>query len=168
MRASRRWALWLPLLLGSAWLVLGTEAPPADPAALSLPVRPARPSPASAGADAAPTRLLPRTELFAGAPDDATARPDPFSARSWQPAPAAAALSVPAPVAPALPFRFVGKQRDGDRWQVFLALGEQTLLAHEGQTLEGAWRVDRVQPPSMQLTYLPLGLAQSLPIGEPE
>ena len=38
-------------------------------------------------------------------------------------------------------------------------------MASEGATLEGAWRVDRIAPPIMTLTYLPLNQVQQLNIG---
>jgi hypothetical protein len=49
---------------------------------------------------------------------------------------------------------------------VYLARGEQTFIVREGSALDGLYRVDRIAPPSLALTYLPLGQSQTLPIGE--
>jgi hypothetical protein len=92
---------------------------------------------------------------------------DLFSARSWNPPPPAPPAQEPAaPVAPPLPYAFLGKKLEAGSWEIYLSKGEQTVIVREGEIVDGAWRVDKIAPPSMALTYLPLGQVQTLPIGE--
>ena len=169
MNARRRWLVWLPLLAVAGWLAAFGNTSPAAPE-VSLPTRPAaRATDAVRGEPAAESlvALVPRSTLVPDAGAEPPAR-DPFSARSWRPAaPAQGALAAPAaPTAPAPPYAFVGKKQEAGAWEVFLARGEQNFLAREGQVLEGQWRVDQVQPPTLTLTYLPLDARQTLAIGE--
>lgn len=72
---------------------------------------------------------------------------------------------APPPSVPNLPFSVIGKQRQGQRWEVFLAKADQTLVAHEGDLLASVYQVVSIKPPSMQLLYLPLQQTQTLMIG---
>lgn len=180
---NRRWLLWLPLLLVSGWLASYGDNSPAGDAAVSLPVQPraaAAPAQPTAGAEfnrprtaaAEPTlALVPRDQLFGRVDDTPGAQHrvtrDLFSTRSWNPpAPAPAPQPAPAPVAPPVPYTFLGKKLEGDAWEVFLAKGNQTFVARANQVIESDWRVDRIAPPTLTLTYLPLGLPQSVAIGD--
>lgn len=106
----------------------------------------------------------------------AAAITDLFAATSWQPAlrPAAAPLPAarpeavaPAPAAaPPLPFRFLGRYGDADSHIVMLVKGEQLYLVSVGDTIDDAYRVDRVSGTMVELTYLPLKLKQSLSTGD--
>jgi hypothetical protein len=97
---------------------------------------------------------------------------DPFAPRSWQamaqedarrnaPPPA----PPPPPQAPPLPFTYFGKAVEDGRVTAFLARGENTYVAREGITLDGAYRVDRVDERVIVFTYLPLGMRQELSLG---
>jgi hypothetical protein len=127
------------------------------------------PWPGAARADAAlalvrPERLSAATQ---GASTPAGPARDLFAARSWTPPPAPSADTPPAPpTAPPLPFRFLGKKLEGESWEIYLARGEQTFIARTGQVIENEWRVDSIAPPILNLTYLPLGLHQTFPIGD--
>ena len=181
--SRRRWWLWLPLLGLAAWLALfGDRSPDGNAAAVSLPARTAAtPEPAArplhSGARTSQgtepesiDTLVRRDQWVAAAPADAASAParrDLFSTRNWNPPPPAPApVAEAAPVAPALPFAFLGKKLEGGIWEVYLSRGEQTFIVREGQTLEGVYRVDKIAPPSLALTYLPLGQPQTLPIGD--
>jgi len=182
--ANKRWALWLPLLAVGGWLALFGDKSPAGDAAVSLPAKPqARPSmaqpmaasqieqPRAAVAEPA-FALVPRDQLFAKVSDAVGAgKPaarDLFSTRNWNPPPPPPPPEQPAPppVAPPLPYTFLGKKLEGDAWEVFLARGEQTFVARASQVLENDWRVDKIAPPTLTLTYLPLDLPQTLSIGD--
>ena len=184
MRSTRRWWLWLPLLGIAAWLTLSSDRPAAgNAAALSVPVpRPATASPAEpaarrgaplakAGSAAEPIEaLVNRSELVplarSATTSDLGAAQDLFSPRSWTPPPAAKPVVIATPVAPPLPFVYLGKKIEGNVWEVYLSRAEQTFIARVGQTLDGSYRVDSIAPPSLVLTYLPLDQSQTLPIGD--
>lgn len=70
-----------------------------------------------------------------------------------------------ASAAPPLPFTVIGKQRNGQSWQVFLARPDQTFVVHEGDMLTNTYQVVTIAPPAMQLRYLPLNQIQTLMIG---
>jgi hypothetical protein len=133
---------------------------PASPAAPSAAARP----PDSALALPDRSRAVPRpggnamAELRWVAP-----APAPSAARAVVQAPPAA---PEVPVAPPLPFSFVGlMERGGPRTQAFLAKGNTLLVVAAGDLIEGdTYRVDALSPQNIQLTYLPLNTAQTLNI----
>jgi hypothetical protein len=144
-------------------LVLAAAAPAALPA-------PAEPKAASASP---PAPAIAAPAAAAGA--------NPFGPISWQPPapaqpPAAAPSAAPAsvqvpaaagpPIAPPLPFRFLGRYGDGQVQSVMLAKGERLYLARPGDTIDGAYRIDAVTAQSVELTYLPMQLKQSLGTGD--
>lgn len=89
--------------------------------------------------------------------------------RSAPPKPLARPPAPPAPAqAPALPFTYLGKRFDGSRWEVFLGHGSDTLILHEGETIDGMYRVDSVLPSQVSLVYLPLNEIQTLVFGTKE
>jgi hypothetical protein len=130
------------------------SAPPPARAATPL----ARPA-----AAVAILRLQPRAELV-GAGADSPA--DVFASRNWTPPPPPPAPPrPPAPSAPPLPFTYIGKAAANGQWEVFLARGSDTLIVRDKMTIDGAWRVDSIAPPSITFTYLPLNQVQQLNIG---
>jgi hypothetical protein len=89
------------------------------------------------------------------------------------PAPSAARALVRAappapevPLAPPLPFSFVGlMEQGGPKPQAFLAKGNTLLVVAAGDVIEeDTYRVDALSPQHIQLTYLPLNTAQTLNI----
>lgn len=75
-------------------------------------------------------------------------------------------VAPPAPTAPPLPFVYMGKiLNDGNR-AVFLTRNDKPYIARAGDVLDGTYRVDAIQPPTLELTYLPLSQKQTLDIGE--
>lgn len=89
-----------------------------------------------------------------------------FSVHSWAPpaAPPPPVVELPEQ-APPLPFTFIGKQYDGERWKVFLQQGSQVLVVSEGEKIGENYHVRQVTPPMMSLDYLPLHIGQQLFIG---
>jgi hypothetical protein len=71
----------------------------------------------------------------------------------------------PLPNTPQMPFTYIGKQQSAGHWEVYLARGDETLIAHEQMVIDGDYRVDSIAPPNMTLVYLPLKLVQTLDIG---
>ncbi len=91
-----------------------------------------------------------------------------FASQSWVPPPPplkVIALPPPAPVAPPLPFSFLGKKNEDGQWEVYLARGEQTFIVRLQSVIENNYRVDAIKPPMLTLTYLPLNQVQTLTIG---
>lgn len=182
-----RWWMWCALLAFAAWLAVFGDKTPADGAvALSLPLRTverpvaaapsARPATAAAEPDEALYALVPRARPAAGvAPSRAVGQSrtgagrDLFASTSWSPPPPKP-TPAPAPVvaaqAPRLPFTFVGKKQENGSWEVYLARDDKTFITREGTTLEGVYRVDKIAPPVLTLTYLPLAQVQNLAIGD--
>lgn len=100
---------------------------------------------------------------------------DLFAATSWAPPPVAppAAPSrvaparmtrqmAPAPVAPPLPFVYVGLYHDGKAEIAMLLKGEQLNLVRTGDTIDGLYRIDRIARDTVDLVYLPLQIHQAL------
>lgn len=134
----------------------------AAPATSAAPraARPAAPKQANA---VTILRLQPRDTLFVN-------EAEPFGVRNWTPPPpppppAPPAPPAPPPSAPALPFTYIGKALANGQWEVFLARGSETLVVRNQMTIDGAWRVDSIAPPSITFTYLPMNKVQQLNIG---
>jgi len=130
---------------------------------------------AGAGSDVAIGRLVPRAQLV-GAAGDATfgAGEGVFLGQNWNPPPqqqptaaerAAANVPAPPPMAPPVPFNYFGKAVQDGAWEVYLARGDKTYIARNHSVIEGAWRVDRIAPPLLTVTYLPLNQVQQINIG---
>ena len=69
-------------------------------------------------------------------------------------------------VAPALPFTVLGKKLEAGQWEVYLAKGDQTLIVRQGDVIDGLYRVEKVEPPTLNLVYLPLGQSQNMEMGD--
>jgi len=91
---------------------------------------------------------------------------DAFAVHSWYVAPPprpAVKVAPPKPVAPPLPFRFVGSYvEQGGAPVYFLVQGERVYDVRVGDTLEGKYSVDGRQGDRLLLTYLPLKEQQAL------
>lgn len=135
-----------------ASVVAGRERP-----TLELP-RPSRSAAPAAGEALNLDKLSLRTE--AGAEKSGV---DPFAPRSFSPLVPADAAKPHKPVAPLLPFRYLGKMIEDGRLNVFLARGEESLSVRAGQRI-GEYRVDKVSDSEIVFTYLPLKTKQSLPL----
>lgn len=135
------------------------------PAAPPVPVAASAQGPAPGAREPAILRLQPRDELVgdAGKADGEAL----FASQDWTPPPPPPPEPgpPPPPVAPRLPYTFIGKSLEEGKWEVYLASGERTHIAVEGGVIDGAWRVERIAPPLLTLTYLPLNQVQQLNIG---
>jgi hypothetical protein len=79
---------------------------------------------------------------------------------------ATARAPAPAPVAPPMPFTYMGKLHSGPDTNVFLTQGDRSLIVHEGDTIDSIYRVEHVTDNDITLVYLPLGERQTIVIGE--
>jgi cohesin domain-containing protein len=156
MRKPPRIAVFLVILAAvGAWVAL--DQGPQGPA--SGPVREGeRTTPGGASAEF-------RAALPERAPLQHVGK-DPFSSQSWTPAatPRARLTATPAaaPVAPPLPYRYVGELVLPSGTQVFLARGDDTFRVSEGDTLDGEYRVQSVKPGEMVFVHLATGQQQTM------
>ena len=68
------------------------------------------------------------------------------------------------PVAPALPFTFVGMVETGTgKPQAFLSKGDALLIVSAGDVLENnTYRVDSLTPTQVVFTYVPMNIQQTI------
>lgn len=95
-----------------------------------------------------------------------------FATKSWYvqppPPPPPKPVPPPKPTAPPLPFAFVGRyENPGAPAIILLLLGDRLYTVTEGDSIDGIYRVDRVEKGRVELTYLPLKQKQVLQTGEP-
>jgi hypothetical protein len=132
---------------------------------------------------AAPRRARPAPAVAMPTPDVAKddADADPFAPRGWDavpapiavtPAPVAAPVIAvpdappPAPVAPALPFTFMGRLSDGATAMVYISRGEESWTVKGGETLDGNYKVASVTPQQIVFEHVPTGTQQTLSLPE--
>lgn len=123
-----------------------------------------------AAAEAPPLGRAERAKAIPGS------KGNPFAHLSWlppPPSPAPAPVRAPtqapvamAPVAPPMPFTFVGMlERDAAKPSAFLAKGEALLIVSAGDVLDnGAYRIDSLSDTEIVMTFLPLNTQQSLTV----
>jgi hypothetical protein len=171
----RHLAMGAALLAAAGLVFFGDNAPdtgvaePVERAARAPAVAaPVAASTVKAGAEPVILRLLPRDELMG---DDSKDGRMLFGSQNWNPpAPPPPVQAVntappPPPMAPPLPFKLIGKSVGSGVYEVYLARGEQVYLVREKTTIDGTYRVDKIAPPMLTLTYLPLNQVQQLNIG---
>ena len=99
---------------------------------------------------------------------------DLFASKQWKPAtvlatvteqPVVAAPVEVLPVAPALPFQFVGRLDDRDDQRVFLQAGEKLYVVRRGDVIDDTYRIDQISATELSLVYLPMHLSQTLSVG---
>lgn len=181
VQSNKKWWVLLPVLLLAAWLaVFGDKTPVQAPLPTVGSVQKpspldVKPSPDGQRANASSSEqssmtlieLVPRKQLIQGTATNGKTPRDLFTDRSWTPlARPAAAVAPPPPMAPPVPFAYLGKRLEGEKWQVFLGRADQTFVVSVGSTIDNLYRVDSISPPNLSLTYLPLGQSQSVSIGE--
>lgn len=143
----------------------GAASPP--PAAVS--------TPRTAGKDAAPgdsiiLPLVPRAQLVGEAGDATFASGEGvFMGQNWNPPPPPppppSNTPPPPPMAPPMPFTYIGKALADGAWEVFLARGDKTYSVRVQTVIDGTYRVEKIMPPLMSVTYLPLNQQQQINIG---
>jgi hypothetical protein len=171
--------VWLLLLALGVTVGLSLMAPDeADSGVAEAVVRPAsksgvlsRGSDQRAVADVSLPALKTRQALDPGvdaawAAELAEKEPPIFHAQSWNPPPPKVEVKLELPKAPPWPYVYLGKQNAQGEWWVYLTLGEETRAVKKDQVLDGKYRIDRIEPPHLQVTYLPLKEVQTVNIGE--
>lgn len=181
---ARRWTVWVALLLGAAWLaVFGDRTPSTNEVVRAVqPLVPPTTASSSSSPETKQTGMggeravlnapVAREWLYPDRVRERAGRPI-FVAGSWTPPPPPPpppprplpAPPPPPPTAPPLPLTFIGKKFEKGQWEVFVSHGERIHVLKATDVIDGLYRVDAVQPPRMDLTYLPLNQAQQLDIG---
>jgi hypothetical protein len=93
-----------------------------------------------------------------------------FNATSWYepppPPPPPPPAPPPVPTAPPLPFAYLGRYEEAPTRLVILVKGERIYTVAAGDVIEDTYRIERVTPGMVELTYLPLNIKQTLGTGE--
>ena len=96
----------------------------------------------------------------------AMATPAPGKRNRPSAAPRIAAAAAPPPVAPPLPFTYMGQLTSGPEAKVFLTLGDRNLVLREGDTVDSIYRIEKIAESAITLVYLPLDERQTIATGE--
>lgn len=162
---KQRWVL-LVIMLGltlsaAAWV--SQEDAAAEPVSVARPVPTQNVVPPARDKTEAVTDLKPN-KLQREVKAEVAA--DLFEAKSWYvPPPPPKLLPPPPPSAPPLPFVYMGKLIEDGLLTVFLTRQERNYVVKAGDTLDGVYKVEEVNPRMMTLVYLPLNIKQTLMIG---
>jgi hypothetical protein len=96
-----------------------------------------------------------------------------FHTQSWYVAPPppppapVVVVAPPPPTAPPNPFTVMGSYaRPGDATVYFLTRGDRVFDVHIGDTIDNTYSVDSAANGVLTLTYKPLNIQQTLPIGD--
>ena len=100
---------------------------------------------------------------------------DLFKSKSWFVPPPPPKLAPPTPTkpepppvptAPPLPYAYLGTyQEPGGKLAIYLTRLGKIYLVSSGDTLENLYHIDDIQDGSLNMTYLPLNIKQTLRIG---
>jgi hypothetical protein len=101
---------------------------------------------------------------------------DLFAGRSWSPPPQVVAAPAvvekpappPAPSAPLLPFKYLGRMADAERLVVFLERNQVAVSASVGDKLDNDYEVEAIAESAVHFIYLPLGTKQVLDTATPQ
>lgn len=153
----RRAAFAVAALVLFASMVAGREAPPKSAAVAAPELRPAAEGPKRGSALDLDLEKLMR-------PRNQDAIHDLFALRNPAPQQPGAAPPVAAPVAPPLPFQYLGRIIEEDKTTIFLIRGDQHYSVEPGRTLDKLYKVEQVADNAITFTYLPLGTRQVLTV----
>lgn len=93
---------------------------------------------------------------------------DMFGSKSWyeQPQPDVPAKVEPepvqAPMAPALPLKFIGRMIDDSEIVIFLSWNGKQYTVKKNDTLENTYRIDDITQTEVSITHLPTNTVQTL------
>ncbi len=92
---------------------------------------------------------------------------DPFASHVPKPSPLPLAPPPPplAPVAPALPFTYMGRMVENNNTTLFLSRQDQSYSVKINGVLDKNYRVDQISSEQVVFTYLPLNVQQTLSFG---
>lgn len=99
---------------------------------------------------------------------DANPLDDPFTSNASKAEVAQAQEAIappPEPIAPPLPYNYLGKIMEDGKTVIFLGKQDNNYSVRIGETLDGLYRLDEISDQAVTLVYLPLSKKQMLPIG---
>lgn len=150
----------------------GGAAPTVPPAAVPQAAAERSAKDGKSTSEPAILRLVPRAALVGDSGDASFAAGEGvFLGQNWNPPPpppppqSQSNAPPPPPMAPPVPYNYFGKAIADGQWEVYLARGDKTYVVRNKTVIEGAYRVDRIAPPVMTVTYLPLNQVQQINIG---
>jgi len=163
---QRRHLLLAAALIGTLWLSVGMDGRKKEDDSIVAPTKfDGRSSTRVAAASQRGERMILEIKKREAGP----AIENAFDRRSWAPPPKAIpAAEAPEPVAPPMPFSYVGKEERAGVWRVFLSRKDDTFIVSEQDTIEDLYKVESIAPPTMVFVYLPLKVRQELAIGDSE
>lgn len=168
MTVNRKTLLWGAAVVGTLTAVISVsgndpETVTVAPVARERNSSEARPARSPSKATKAP-RLLKISDLDARGLGDMST--DLFAPKSWYvPPPPPPPMPPPKPVAPPLPFTFIGRMIEEGQTAVFVSIQDRNQVLRAGDVVQGVWRVDSIEPTNMKLTYLPLNENKYLALG---
>lgn len=160
MKPDRR-LLWGTILAVAAGIVIFAPPPEDGGAVVGAVGRPVAPTVAAPrGAGSREPMLAVRERDAEDAPEAVFRAPPPPP-----PPPKPAPVAEAPPQAPPLPFRYLGRQVDGEAVSVFVQHGERNLVLTQGTVVAEQYRVERIDDAAVTFRYLPLDQIQTLPLG---
>lgn len=156
-------AALLASLAATAWLAMQDDEPTSDEV-----IELATPSGPRSARPGKPVRLPLLPSLARPpAPEKNTQTADLFQSHAWTvpppPKPAATAEAPAKPVAPPLPYSYMGKLEDAPQGTLFLlSANNKVYTVLQGELIDRVWRVDDEDATALHFTYVPLALPRTL------
>lgn len=69
------------------------------------------------------------------------------------------------PLAPPMPFRFLGRYADEGKEAIFLQSNERSIVVRVGDTIDEQYKIESLDDGILTLRYLPLNQVQTLDVG---
>ena len=180
MRSSINWKFWLPVMLITSMLIYW--APEKDTDLVQVSAR-AEQTKSTSATSLVKSSGSQQNSSIATSPlieirsrEGAAEATQAFRQQIWtppsQPKPVAKQVVAtalpdppPAPQAPPLPFRYLGRYVEGNQTTVFLAHNDQNHALRIGETFAINYKLEEIKENSLAFTYLPLNQKQSMEIG---
>jgi hypothetical protein len=160
-----KWLTGVAALIGAYVAFAAKEAAPVEAARVAGPARAAH-APATSVVPVGQSLLLLTHRVV-----EQTAAGALFAAHSWYVAPpppppvVQIPVAPPKPVAPPLPFTYMGSYANGGKPVFFLTQGDRVLDVHIGDVLDNTYSVDAFANGALVFTYKPLNQQQQLTTG---
>jgi hypothetical protein len=70
------------------------------------------------------------------------------------------------PMAPPVALKYIGKILGDNEYQVFVEFKGNYLAVKEGEIIQKTYKIEKIKPPTMTVTYIPMSILQDMQIGE--